>query len=483
MTRVTGQLSSGTLIYMSPEQLHGAVPKSAQDIYSFAAMVYECLSGAPPFTRGQIAHQIEHDTPAPLQDGFSIAKMVMSGLAKKPEDRPETCGAIFDLSGAEMPSPAIPPRTFAERVASSHGRVQSRKSRVYLVLWGIVACILVVVGFCCWRYWENVQTEKEDRKRQAEIQAEQSAKAERDRRNAENKRREEEIARRQAEEKQKAEEAAEKRRRESAELDSIKEKIADKVGVAEGNVHEAEKYRGDPVGFENHLASLDAAAMKLKNIPAPKTVAEANDILKSVNVVAGTISSELDWLSKNMPRRESARQIEKDIKSGLDAELVRFEVSASVADSYAHGQALRRDGNAALEKGDFALARKKLAEAKAKLTKALSEAKAIREKQLAEAEAARIAAEKAEAAAIPSSGARSVYVSGRSSVRFTEEDADTLCMLKFSSSAVRAYYEMACKLAMEGAYNKTKVKAEYNTGRMCGGPRWPELEAWLDWWK
>ena len=68
-------------------------------------------------------------------------------------------------------------------------------------------------------------------------------------------------------------------------------------------------------------------------------------------------------------------------------------------------------------------------------------------------------------------------------LEFTEEDADTLCMLKFSSSAVRAYYEMACKLAMEGAYNKTKVKAEYNTGRMCGGPRWPELEAWLDWWK
>ena len=38
MTRVTGKLSSGTLMYMSPEQLHGAAPKPAQDVYSFAAM-------------------------------------------------------------------------------------------------------------------------------------------------------------------------------------------------------------------------------------------------------------------------------------------------------------------------------------------------------------------------------------------------------------------------------------------------------------
>jgi serine/threonine protein kinase len=41
MTRVTGKLSSGTLLYMSPEQLMGEPPKPEQDIYSFAAMAYE----------------------------------------------------------------------------------------------------------------------------------------------------------------------------------------------------------------------------------------------------------------------------------------------------------------------------------------------------------------------------------------------------------------------------------------------------------
>lgn len=39
MTRVTGRMSSGTLMYMSPEQLNGESPRPAQDVYSFAAMV------------------------------------------------------------------------------------------------------------------------------------------------------------------------------------------------------------------------------------------------------------------------------------------------------------------------------------------------------------------------------------------------------------------------------------------------------------
>lgn len=112
MTRVTGKLSSGTLLYMSPEQLNGDAPKPAQDIYSFAAMVYECLKGEPPFVRGAIEDQIKNKQPEPLRsvmDGTSvgpvngrdarspsIAVSVMTGLAKKPEDRPKTCAAVLE---------------------------------------------------------------------------------------------------------------------------------------------------------------------------------------------------------------------------------------------------------------------------------------------------------------------------------------------------------------------------------------------------
>ena len=104
MTRVTGKLSSGTLLYMSPEQLMGESPKPAQDVYSFAAMAYECLKGEPPFVRGAIEDQIKNKQPAPLPtelltgNAAILAAGVMAGLAKKPEARPATCTAVLDGS-------------------------------------------------------------------------------------------------------------------------------------------------------------------------------------------------------------------------------------------------------------------------------------------------------------------------------------------------------------------------------------------------
>lgn len=50
----------GTIPYMSPEQLRGESPCQAHDIYSLAATAYECLTGHPPFYKGDIADQILH---------------------------------------------------------------------------------------------------------------------------------------------------------------------------------------------------------------------------------------------------------------------------------------------------------------------------------------------------------------------------------------------------------------------------------------
>ena len=101
LTRVTGRLSSGTLLYMSPEQLNGETPAPSQDIYSFAAMAYECMKGEPPFVRGAIEDQIKNKQPTPLigcigrNGANSIARSVMAGLAKNPKDRPTTCMAML----------------------------------------------------------------------------------------------------------------------------------------------------------------------------------------------------------------------------------------------------------------------------------------------------------------------------------------------------------------------------------------------------
>ena len=76
---------------------------------------------------------------------------------------------------------------------------------------------------------------------------------------------------------------------------------------------------------------------------------------------------------------------------------------------------------------------------------------------------------------------RQVPTSDRTRRKF--DGTPTMAVLKFSSKRTRSYYERAAESAREGAHNKAKVKADYEKGRTCGGPEWPELEAWLDWWK
>ena len=144
MTRVTGKLSSGTLLYMSPEQLHGAAPKPAHDIYSFAAMAYECLAGHPPFSRGQIEYQIEHDQPESLGPQFAnCGPGVMAGLEKKSEMRPSSCRGVLEATRSrdgrrEKPSPR-----------PAHVTDGSRSSKMKLGwhwLWTMLVSLIIGLG-------------------------------------------------------------------------------------------------------------------------------------------------------------------------------------------------------------------------------------------------------------------------------------------------------------------------------------------------
>ena len=125
VTRVTGKFSSGTLMYMSPEQNNGAEPTPAQDVYSFAAMAYECLAGKPPFSRGNIEYQIMNTAPAPLppEGPCSCEAAIMAGLAKSPEDRPPTCAAVLGGEHPPQKETATQIETTTGRVASSIGTV------------------------------------------------------------------------------------------------------------------------------------------------------------------------------------------------------------------------------------------------------------------------------------------------------------------------------------------------------------------------
>jgi serine/threonine-protein kinase len=97
-TRVSGESStSGTLLYMSPEQLLDRPTDARSDIYSLCVMLYELLSGEPPFARGDITYRHLHEEPRAIE-GVSqhVNAAVLKGLGKDPGDRWRDAGTLAD---------------------------------------------------------------------------------------------------------------------------------------------------------------------------------------------------------------------------------------------------------------------------------------------------------------------------------------------------------------------------------------------------
>jgi serine/threonine protein kinase len=104
--------TSGTLLYMSPQQLAGKRPQAADDIYALGATLYELLTSQPPFYTGDITHQVLHEAAEPPDERLAalgianavppdVAAMVMACLAKDPAQRPQSARAVAEWIGFE----------------------------------------------------------------------------------------------------------------------------------------------------------------------------------------------------------------------------------------------------------------------------------------------------------------------------------------------------------------------------------------------
>ncbi|MBX7219221.1 MAG: protein kinase [Blastocatellia bacterium] len=85
----------GTPTYMSPEQCRGEKVDARSDLYSLAVIVYQMLAGELPFTGDtwQLIRKHGEEPPPPLAEKRAdlpkaVARVVMSALAKNPDERP-----------------------------------------------------------------------------------------------------------------------------------------------------------------------------------------------------------------------------------------------------------------------------------------------------------------------------------------------------------------------------------------------------------
>jgi len=119
----------GTAQYLSPEQARGEPVDSRSDVYSAGCLLYELLTGRPPFVgdspvavayqhvREQAAPPSDHDTDLPPE----VDAIVMKSLAKRVEDRYQSAAAMRSdieryLAGHPVhvtppPPPIEPPTT------------------------------------------------------------------------------------------------------------------------------------------------------------------------------------------------------------------------------------------------------------------------------------------------------------------------------------------------------------------------------------
>ncbi len=104
----TGQFV-GTPLYMAPEQyLTPNNVSPAADLYALGIMMYEMLTGHPPFNSSNITDLLVQHAQASvpkIEDGHPLEAFVGWLLEKDPKDRPQSAQHLVDVIEGETPAP------------------------------------------------------------------------------------------------------------------------------------------------------------------------------------------------------------------------------------------------------------------------------------------------------------------------------------------------------------------------------------------
>ena len=166
----------GTATYFSPEQAQGLPADERSDVYSLGIVLYELLTGKPPFTGESpvaVAYQHVSTMPSPAREvnpevPVEIAAVAEHAIAKNPANRYQSADAFRDdllryLGGAEPiaaaailagaattmippPVPVVVPPSMTQTTAFET-QPEERSQTTY---WIFVGALLVALGLGLW---------------------------------------------------------------------------------------------------------------------------------------------------------------------------------------------------------------------------------------------------------------------------------------------------------------------------------------------
>jgi serine/threonine protein kinase len=144
----TGEIF-GTPLYMSPEQCQGQAIDHRTDIYSLGCLMYEVLTGKPPFagdsTFALLLAQVSQ-APKPFKEidknleiSDALERIVFHAMEKSPEDRYQSAAALLtELESLAQAGAVIP----ASKLYSQPKQQKRRR----LVLFGVLATALLTTA-------------------------------------------------------------------------------------------------------------------------------------------------------------------------------------------------------------------------------------------------------------------------------------------------------------------------------------------------
>jgi eukaryotic-like serine/threonine-protein kinase len=167
MTMTGEAVAGGSPYNMSPQRLRGEPASPADDLYAFGAMLYELLSGQPPYYPGITRDRVLHEPVPPLVPRAPAPErarqLALRLLAKSPDARPasmQEVGRELEAALAEPDDEAIAPRAAAPGIAAPQDTPQRRQGGPRWQRAAVAAAVLGVLGLVYVFAWLPGQVEE-----------------------------------------------------------------------------------------------------------------------------------------------------------------------------------------------------------------------------------------------------------------------------------------------------------------------------------